>query len=234
MRVDVLMKSLFSSVFLLAGIAALADSPPDRHKPIVLDENLWVTFYDLPSRRFRTIRSALIARDFESAARDLSVTASYLSVENDRTSVVFRQPLDDVIATLYSMQERLDQVTLQELDAVFGRAHWLLAQHYLEFARRARDVRDARDTSLYLWATTHHMERAMLWNDVAIDSGVHKTLEGLRKLAGQLQDPDSAKRAFSEKPIVRAETLLRRIGEQIGRPVLLPEARPGVDQPGTD
>ncbi len=74
----------------------------------------------------------------------------------------------------------------------------------------------------------------MLWNDVVISSGVHKTLEGLRELAGKLQDPALANRAFSEKPIVRAEALLRRIGEQIDRPVLLPEARQGAVQPGTD
>ncbi len=229
-----MIKAFLSVVFLLAGLAVYADSPPDRQKSIVLDENLWVTFYDLPSRRFRTIRGAVIARDFESAARDLSVTAGYLLVENDRTSPVFRQPLGAVIVALQSMQDRVDQLTLHELDSLFGRAHWLLAQHYLELARRARDSRDARDTSLYLWATTHHMERAMLWNDVAVGAGVHNTLEGLRKLAGQLQKPESADRAFSEKPIVRAEALLRRIGEQIDRPVLLPESRQSVAQPGAE
>ncbi len=55
----------------------------DSQSAVVLDEGLWVTFYDLPSRRFRAIRSAVLTRDHESAARDLSLAANYLSVEAD-------------------------------------------------------------------------------------------------------------------------------------------------------
>ena len=229
-------KSLLPLVLVLSGAVAYADQQSTSQSPVVLDEQLWVTFYDLPSRRFRAIRTAILTRNNESAARDLSVTANYLSVESDRSSATFQAPLRDVVDKLRQMEAAVDEVTLEELDGLFGRAHWLLAQHYLELARQARDARQSRDTSLYLWATTHHMERAMLWSNVAVTREAQTALEGLRKIAGDLQNPKTAARAYKERPVVRAEKLLRKIGKQIDRRVILPAAdttgsEPNAEQP---
>ena len=138
------------------------------------------------------------------------------------SSAVFQAPLGDVVNDLRRMELDIETVTLDELDTLFGRAHWLLAQHYLEFARQARDARHNRNASLYLWATTHHIERAILWSNVVVTREVHTTLEGLQELAGELGDPETSARAYRERPIVRAESLLRKIGKQIDRRVLLP------------
>ncbi len=207
-------------VFLWASVAH--GQQGGSQSAVVLDENLWVTFYDLPSRRFRAIRAAVLTRDNESAARDLSLAANYLSVEAERSSTVLRAPLDDVVNHLRRMESSIEEVTLDDLDALFGRAHWLLAQHYLESAGEARDARENRNASLYLWATTHHIERAILWSNVAVTREVHSTLEGLQKIAGELGDPETSARAYRERPMVRAERLLRKIGKQIDRRVLLP------------
>lgn len=206
----------------LVAMAAHAGQQSERQKPIVLDENQWVTFYDVPSRRFRAIRTAVLTRNFEAAARDLAVTANYLSVEADRSPDILQGPMREVIERLHRMESSVDKITLDELDAQFGRAHWLLAQHYLVFARGARDARQARNTSLYLTATTHHMERAMLWSNATIDDDVHDTLEDLRETAGELLNQETAAAAFRERPIVRAEQLLIKIGAQINRRVLVP------------
>ena len=217
-------KSLLPLVLIFTGTVAYADLQSDGQSPVVLDEELWVTFYDLPSRRFRAIRTAILTRNNESAARDLSVTANYLSVESDRSSATFQAPLRDVVDQLRQMKAAVDKVTLEELDGLFGRAHWLLAQHYLELARQARDARHSRNASLYLWATTHHMERAMLWSNVAVTREAQTALEGLRKVAGDLQNAETSSRAYKERPVVRAEKLLRKIGKQIDRRVILPLA----------
>lgn len=216
---------------LLVAMQSPAQEQP-RQTSIVLDEDSWVAFYDLPSRRFRAIRTAILNRDGDAASRDLLVTANFVSVEAERSSPVFQAPLRDVVDRLRGLSENTDTVTLKQLDALFGRTHWLLAQHYLQFARQARDARQGRNTSLYLWATTHHMERAILWSNAAVTREVHKTLEELRELAGRLQDPQRSARAFAEKPIVRAERLLRKIGEQIDRPVLLPPAQDNAGKSG--
>lgn len=211
-------------VLLALALSTSFGQQSERQSAVVLDEGLWITFYDLPSRRFRAIRTAILTRDLDSAARDLSLAANYVSVEAARTSAVFQAPLSDVVRQLRRMEENVEDITLDELDALFGRAHWLLAQHYLEFARAARDARDGRNTSLYLWATTHHIERSILWSNVAVTREVHATLEGLQELAGKLADPETAARAYKERPVVRAEKLLRKIGRQIDRRVLLPSS----------
>lgn len=215
-------KSMLPLMLIFLAASATYGQQGDTQSAVVLDENLWVTFYDLPSRRFRAIRAAVLTRDHQSAVRDLSVTANYLSVEADRSSPVLRAPLGDVVTRLRQLESGIATVTLDDLDTLFGRAHWLLAQHYLVFAREARDARHNRNASLYLWATTHHIERAVLWSDVAVTREVHTTLESLQELAGELDDPETSARAYRERPIMRAESLLREIGKQIDRRVLLP------------
>lgn len=219
-----LLRQILALTLISLAVSTSFGQQSESQSAIVLDEDLWVTFYDLPSRRFRAIRTAVLTRDHESAARDLSLAANYLSVEAARSSAVFQAPLGDVVSQLRRMENDVGMVTLEALDALFGRAHWLLAQHFLEFARGARDARNNRNTSLYLWATTHHIERAILWSNIAVTREVHTTLEGLQELAGKLRDPETAARAYRERPIVRAEVLLRKIGVQIDRRVLLPKS----------
>lgn len=209
---------------ILVSLNAAAGQEAGRASALVLDEDTWVTFYDLPSRRFRSIRSALLTQQPDVAARDLSVSASYISVEVERTPEALQRPLQSIVAKLEELSGNVDKVTLSALDALFGRAHWLLAQHYLYFARQSRDAREDRNTSLYLWATAHHMERAMLWSNVPLSREVSRTLQSIRDIAGRLQNPQAAASAYQERPVVRAEELLRRIGEEMDRRVLLPAA----------
>ncbi|MDX1405005.1 MAG: hypothetical protein R3192_10715 [Woeseiaceae bacterium] len=208
------------ALMLVAGFAHPQEQE-SRQAKLVLDEGVWVTFYDLPSRRFRAIRTAILASDSESAKRDLAVSASYISVEADRASDNLREPLREVVSRLKAHSENIEGAGLQDLDRLFGRVHWLLAQHYLERARRARDIRDNRSTSLLLYAVTHHLERALLRNNVPVSREVHATLEDLRDVAGRLQGANTFEQAYREKPVVRAERLLRQIGMQIERPVLI-------------
>lgn len=64
----------------------------------------------------------------------------------------------------------------------------------------------------------------MLWSNVAVTREAQTALEGLRKVAGELQNPATSARAYKERPVVRAEKLLRKIGKQIDRRVILPLA----------
>ena len=60
-------KTILPLILIFPGAVAYADLQSDRQSPVVLDENVWVAFYDLPSRRFRAIRAAILTRNNESA-----------------------------------------------------------------------------------------------------------------------------------------------------------------------
>ncbi len=201
----------------------MAQDETDQPK-VVIDEGQWAAFYDVPSRRFRDIRAAFIRREFDRASEDLATSASYLSIEASRALPAIAERLSEVSQRMMWISENINDagVTTQDLDALFSRAHWLLAQHYLDKARSSRDSRQNRNAGLNLLASTHHLERAVLWSNSRIDRGVQETLEDLRDLADRLQDKELAARAYREKPIVRAETLLRKLGKTIDRPVVLP------------
>ncbi len=190
---------------------------------VAVDENLWVTFYDVPSHRFRAIRDAFVRRNFESASRDLVTSASYLKIESGRALPAIAGRLEDVAAQMTSISQNIGDrnVTGTTLDQLFGRAHWLLAQHYLHFARDSRSANNNRMAGRYLWAAAHHLERAVLWSNARIDKNVVTTLEELRDLASRLQDSEKATAARKEKPIARAEKLLVKLGADIDRPVVL-------------
>lgn len=220
---------ILSVAALVITVSAPAISQ-DKQPAVTMDENLWVAFYDVPSRRFREVRAAFMRRDFDRASTDLVTSASYLRIEAGRALPVIAERLTDVAAQMTRIAENIgdDDVTASDLDAQFSRAHWLLAQHYLDRARRSRDTGQNRNAGLYLWATTHHLERAVLWSDSRISNDVQKTLEGLRDLANRLQDEALSAAAYREKPIVRAEKLLRKLGEKIDRPVVLPARKAGA------
>lgn len=219
-----LLRTTIIAVALAMSAPALPATKPDQ-QVVTMDENLWVTFYDVPSRRFPNIRASFIRREFSQAAHDLETSSAYLSIEADRALPEISKRLNDVADRMLWIAENTDDVsiTVTDLDALFSRAHWLLAQHYLDLAKRFRDSRQNRSAGLNLYATTHHLERAVLWSNSRITRDVHKTLENLRDLANQLQDKKLAESAYSKKPIVQAEELLRRLGKTIDRPVLLPD-----------
>lgn len=229
-----LARLILSLIVVFLAVSAFADHPEKRQDAVVMDADLWVTFYDLPSRRFRAIRTAILNQNTKTASRDLLVTANFLSVEAERASAAFQPPLREVVERMRRFSGNIDDVTLEDLDSVFGRTHWLLAQHYLEFARRARDLRQNENASLYLWATTHHIERAILWSNTPVTREARTTLDNLRDAAGRLQDSGTSARAYRDKPIVRAEKLLRKIAIQIDRPVLLPAMPDKADKPAGD
>ena len=211
------------SVFLALSPGAIAEDETEQPK-VTMDEGLWVAFYDVPSRRFRDIRTAFVRREFDRASEDLVTSASYLSIEASRALPAIAERLSEVSERMMWISENINDsgVTTQDLDPLFSRAHWLLAQHYLDKARSSRDRQQNRNAGLNLLASTHHLERAVLWSNSRIDRDVQKTLEDLRDLADRLQDKELAARAYREKPIVRAEKLLRKLGKAIDRPVVLP------------
>jgi hypothetical protein len=190
---------------------------------VAVNENLWVTFYDVPSHRFRSIRDEFVRRDFDSASRNLRTGASHLMIESSRSSPALAERLTEVSTQMMHIADNIadTNITTTELDKLFGRSHWLLAQHYLYHARNARDAENNRMAGRYLWAATHHMERAVLWSDARINRNLVATLDGLRDLALRLQDPDDAAAARKDRPIKRAENLLIELGKQIDRPIVL-------------
>lgn len=214
-------------------IAALAVTIPSHASTeadpavVTIDENLWVAFYDVPSRRFRDIRAAFVRREFTSASKHLATSANYLTIEANRALPAIAERLIDVANTMMWTSEHIDDVdvTTTDLDTLFSRSHWLLSQHFLDMARRSRETGQNKNAGLYLWATTHHLERAVLWSNSRISRDVQKTLEDLRDLADQLQDERLVTTAYRSKPLARADKLLRKLGKTIDRPVVLPASK---------
>lgn len=211
---------------LVTTFAVLLSAPTFAQKRdsfVEVDENLWVTFYDVPSHRFRSIRDAFVRRDFDDVRRDLITSSSHLMIESGRSSPALSEKLAEVSNQMTVMSEDLSdpKINTESMDKLFGRTHWLLAQHYLFHARASRDANNNRMAGRYLWATTHHMERAVLWSNQRISRKLVNSLEELRELALQLQNRELAAAAREEKPVKRAEAVLQQIGKEIDRPVTL-------------
>lgn len=216
-----LSKIIVATCIVLAGNASLAQT---SNRPFIqVDENLWVTFYDVPSHRFRSIRDDFVRRNFDSVSHNLVTSASHMMIESGRTSPELGERMAEVATQMMIIADDISDpgVTTNALDKLFGRSHWLLAQHYLYHARNARDANNNKMAGQYLWAATHHMERAVLWSDARISRNVTKTLDRLRDLALRLQDPKDSAAARKERPIVSGEKLLLELGKVIDRPVVL-------------
>lgn len=213
-------------LMVLASLAVLlwpAGNPAaaEKQRVFTLDEDVWVLFYDIPSRRFRRTRDAFVRRDWDSVSRDLAVSAGFVRAEAERSSGVLVVPLnavadrmDEIAGTI-----RSSQISGSDLDALFARAHWLLAQHYLEQSVASRDALDSRNAGAYLWATVHHMERTVLWSNARLTRRQLKSLETLRDLAGRLRDAADPAPIYKERPIVLARKTLFELGQHLDRKI---------------
>lgn len=222
------MKTLLAlALILLLPVPASSQQAAQRQPLFELDEQVWVLFYDLPSRRFRTIRDAVVRRDFATARRDLEVSHGFLLAELQRADPALTAPLTEVVTKLEQIAATIDSpdTTIGDLDAVFARAHWLLSQHYLTLARAARDNADHKFAGDYLWATAHHLERTVLWSDARLTSRQVDSLDAIRALAERLRSSDRPERVYRDKPIAAAQTTLRQIGEYLDRKVWVDATR---------
>lgn len=218
--------AILSALVSLLPLLASADEHRGNQPLFTLDENVWATFYDLPSRRFRSIRDAFIRRDFEAAEHDLQVSTGFLSVEVGRSVAPLNAPLSEVIDQLDKIRAdiRSQSVTTSDFDAAFARAHWLLAQHFLVLALQARDAKQHVNAGRYLWATAHHLERAVLWSDARIDRSLVNALDATREMGTRLQSSKNPERVYRDKPIATTAKVLIRIGDHLSRKVWISES----------
>ncbi|MDX1516625.1 MAG: hypothetical protein R3288_07290 [Woeseiaceae bacterium] len=223
------MRALLSALLLTSiGCTTLAQPAVPDPPLFTLDENTWVLFYDLPSRRFRTIRDAFVRREFEAAAGDLRTSSRFVEAEAARTDDALAPPLAEVIERLGLLADTIDSsdVTTGDLDAVFARTHWLLSQHYLKLAEAARNDRRHRPTGHYLWATAHHMERTVLWSDARLTPKLVRDVERLRTMADELRTSASPERVYRDRPIVSARNTLAELGAYLDRRVWVGPVEP--------
>lgn len=211
---------LTTIVIMLATTANPADVPGER-RLFTLDDQTWVLFYDLPSRRFRAIRDAFIGGRIEDARRDLEASEAFFRVEISRALPALVPPMTETADRLQSIRMQLDSTatTVGDFDPVFARTHWLLAQHYLTLATDARDQGQHRSAGNYLWATAHHLERTVLWSDARIDGKLLDALEGMRTMADRLRNSDQPERIYRDKPVDSARRTLFELGTYLDRKV---------------
>lgn len=216
-------------IFMLLASLAILLSPAgnpaaaEKQRVFTLDEDVWVLFYDVPSRRFRRTRDAFVRRDWDSVSRDLAVSAGFVHAEADRSSAALVEPLNTVAQRMDEIAETIhsSQISGSDLDALFARVHWLLAQHYLEQSITSRDALDSRNAGAYLWATVHHMERTVLWSNARLTRRQLESLETLRDLAGRLRDAADPAPVYKERPIVLAKKTLLELGAHMDRKIWL-------------
>jgi hypothetical protein len=209
-------------------VTVAASQEPADQRLVVLDEDVWVTFYDLPSRRFRSIRDAFVRRDFSAVARDLDISISFISVEAGRAGPELEPALSSVVAEMQAIRGNLtdEQLNASQLDVLFARTHWLLSQQYLVFAIEAKDLALNRNAGRYLMASAHHLERAVLWSNARITKDVVKSLDSIRDMATQLQVSSAPEKVYKDKPWRLAAKTLIDVGKQIDRVVRIEESLP--------
>ena len=108
---------------------SLPEAGSQERSLLTLDENVWATFYDLPSRRFRNIRDAFVRKDFDAAESDLQVAINFTSVEAARAAEELQAPMAEAIAALNNVRANIRNTSVSgsDLDSAFARVHWLLA-----------------------------------------------------------------------------------------------------------
>lgn len=215
--------TVFLALLIISFGASTSGQAAEPEQLVAVDEGVWVLFYDVPSRRFRRSRDAFVRRDWDAVSTDLAVAAAFIRAEATRSVDDLVYPLENVAERIGLIAEDVQSSDLRgsDLDAAFARAHWLLAQHYLELSARARDNGSGQTAGWYLWATAHHMERTVLWSNARMTRAQVGSLDRLRDLAEQLRDGGNPAQIYKEKPVALARRTLKDLGEFLDRKVLI-------------
>jgi hypothetical protein len=180
-------------------------------------EQVWLYFADKPEEYFEETVSDLDAVGPKAAAHDLRTAAAYLKIEAGRSRGASGKALRASIDELEDAAGRVGggvTIPSDEMNRVFARAHWALAQHH--FARAsALAARDKIKAGKELDAAATHVEHGMGWLDPEPDETRTAALQGVRETAGEMTEGKLIKPEAVSKAMTVLEKEIEDLRAQI-------------------
>lgn len=217
------MKLVITFLLMVCCAGSMAKEAETNQKLFSFDENYWVLFYDLPSRRFRAIRNDFIQGHYGLVSQNLRVAENHIRIEATRSTPPLTQKLIAVSDKLAeaAVRNENNQITVAEFNPLFAQAHWLLSQHFLTLSLTSKQNKNDRNAGHYLAATAHHVERAILWSDMKITPQTLQTLEEIAKQSNELLNAAKPLKVYKKRPIKKAWELIKETGDYLEKTVTI-------------
>lgn len=217
------MKLVITFLLMVCCAGSMAKEAEPNQKLFSFDENYWVLFYDLPSRRFRAIRNDFIKGHYGLVSQNLRVAENHIRIEATRSSPPLDQKLIAISDRLSesALRNENNQITVAEFNPLFAQAHWLLSQHYLTLSLTSKENENHPNAGHYLAATAHHVERAILWSDMRITPKTLKTLDDIAAQSNELLNANKPLKVYKKRPIRKAWELIQETGDYLEKTVTI-------------
>src|SRR5690606_22241179 len=113
------------------------------------------------------------------AAKDVRGAAAYLRREAQNASAQTRPEMLAAASELDQLAARIDSnaaFTVNDMNPVFARAHFALAQEFNERAKQSWLKKDAKRTGEALRSAAAHTENALAWTGGKAEAGAVETV----------------------------------------------------------
>ena len=171
--------------FLLSGLVCF----PAYADDFVIDEETWVVLLDEPGSHLEKAHKSFLEKDFDAAASEMKKAAAYCLIEAKRATGDAR---DGLVGAGRELEKLADDVksgtveSIKSVDDAFARAYHALAKHHYLKATESWTKKEAKKVGHAIHASASYVERGFKAAGREVDEGVHKTLDGARKLSGDL------------------------------------------------
>jgi hypothetical protein len=168
-------------------------------------EQVWLYFTDKPEVNFEKTISDLDAESPERAAHDLRTASAYLKIEAARARGDSRKALRASIRELEDTADQIEGGTVvetSEMERIFARAHYALAEHHYRRAaalwRSKEQIKAGEELDVAVthlehglgWVTHHEYETRPPWLQAVAETAGEMT-------EGKLMKPETVKEAMT-------------------------------------
>lgn len=175
---------------MVAFLTLVCVMPLTAHaQDIVIDEDVWVVLLDEPGHHLEKAHENFLKKDFEAAGAEMKKAAAYCRIEAQRATGEAR---DGLVASGKELEKLADEAksgtvaAVKDVDAAFARAYHALGKHHYLKATESWTKKEAKHVGHALHASASYVEKGFVSAGQKVEAGVHETLDGARKLSGDL------------------------------------------------
>ena len=171
--------------FVLSGLMCF----PAYAEDIVIDEATWVVLLDEPGSHLEKAHESFLKKDVQVATAEMKKAAAYCLIEAKRATGDAR---DGLVGAGHELEKLADDVKsgtvqgIKSVDDAFARAYHALAKHHHLKATESWTKKETKKVGHAIHASASYVERGFQAAGHEVDEGIHKTLDGARKLSGDL------------------------------------------------
>jgi len=159
------------------------------HRPIEIDEVLWLQLSDEPEHHMYEADREFKAGDSVAAAQNIRKAIVFLRIDATNAAESAKNALELAADDLQSMSHRIEhghEIRAVDLEYAFARAQQAIAENHCACAKESWGQKRIQQAGYRMRAAGAAIERSAKWSGTELDAGVHTSVEDARRVGAAM------------------------------------------------